>query len=110
MNHPRDAEMERAMLKRCPFCGGYVQGRAETFHWARCCPAECHGAACGGRAFGSGRGLGLRPRPFLPRLTRGSFGPAPQDARLPIHDPWPRHPVMSWFASEANWTVWSIHD
>jgi len=23
------------MAKRCPFCGGYVQGRAETFHEAR---------------------------------------------------------------------------
>jgi len=35
MNHARDAEMERALLKRCPFCDGYVQGRAETFHGAR---------------------------------------------------------------------------
>lgn len=25
----------QALLKRCPFCGGYVQGRAETFHKAR---------------------------------------------------------------------------
>ena len=31
----RDPERERAMLKRCPFCGGYVQGRAETFREVR---------------------------------------------------------------------------
>jgi len=35
MNHARDVEMERALLKLCPFCGGYVQGRAETFYGAR---------------------------------------------------------------------------
>jgi|GEM_PF-2794076 len=35
MNRSRDIEMEHALLKRCPFCGEYVQGRAETFHGAR---------------------------------------------------------------------------
>lgn len=35
MNDMRGTETERAMLKRCPFCGGYVQGRAETFRKAR---------------------------------------------------------------------------
>ncbi len=31
----RGTEIERALLKRCPLCGGYVQGRAKTFHGAR---------------------------------------------------------------------------
>ena len=35
MNNWPGAEIERALLRRCPFCGGYVQGRAETFHGAR---------------------------------------------------------------------------
>ncbi len=35
MNNARVTEIERALLKRCPFCGGYVQGRAATFHGAR---------------------------------------------------------------------------
>ena len=35
MNHARRTEIERALLKRCRFCGRYVQGRAETFHGAR---------------------------------------------------------------------------
>jgi len=35
MKHARDIELEHALLKRCPFCGGYGQGRAETFHGAR---------------------------------------------------------------------------
>jgi len=35
MNHARRTEIERALLKRCRFCGRYVQGRAETFHRAR---------------------------------------------------------------------------
>lgn len=35
MNHMRGTETERAMLKRCPFCGGYVQGRAETLREVR---------------------------------------------------------------------------
>ena len=35
MNHVRRTEIERALLKRCPLCGAYVQGRAQTFHRAR---------------------------------------------------------------------------
>jgi hypothetical protein len=35
MNQPRGREIERALLKRCPFCDGYVQGRGETFQEAR---------------------------------------------------------------------------
>lgn len=35
MNHERVTENERALLKRCPFCGGYVQGRGGSFHDAR---------------------------------------------------------------------------
>ena len=35
MNHARGTKIERALLKRCPFCGGYVQGRGETLHEAR---------------------------------------------------------------------------
>jgi hypothetical protein len=35
MNDARGTEIERALLKRCPFCGAYVQGRAETFRRAR---------------------------------------------------------------------------
>jgi len=35
MNHARCTEPEQALLKRCPFCGVYVQGRGESFHEAR---------------------------------------------------------------------------
>ncbi len=31
----RGTEIERALLKRCPECGIYVQGRAETLHETR---------------------------------------------------------------------------
>ena len=35
MNHARGNEIERALLKRCPLCGGYVQGRGKNIHEAR---------------------------------------------------------------------------
>jgi len=35
MNRIRGTEIERALLKRCPECGDYVDGRAETFHGTR---------------------------------------------------------------------------
>jgi len=35
MSHVHGTEIERALLKRCPLCGDYVQGRAETFHGTR---------------------------------------------------------------------------
>jgi len=35
MNLARGTETDRAMLKRDPFRGGFVQGRAETFREAR---------------------------------------------------------------------------
>lgn len=35
MNLARGTETDRAMLKRCPFCGGFVQGRGVTLHETR---------------------------------------------------------------------------
>jgi hypothetical protein len=35
MNRPGEPKRGHALLKRCPFCGGWVQGRAETPRQAR---------------------------------------------------------------------------
>jgi hypothetical protein len=35
MNCALGTDREQALLKRCPFCERYVQGRAETHHKAR---------------------------------------------------------------------------
>ena len=39
MNHvyvrERPKGKDKVLLKRCPFCEGYVQGRAETLHKTR---------------------------------------------------------------------------
>ena len=62
MNRSRDIEMEHALLKRCPFCGGYVQGRAETFHGARIALRNAMG--------GTWRmGIGIRKRAWRKPLS-----------------------------------------